>query len=839
MDLLLSECNWKLKGVWPYTPFLNNSVETGVDLMLGVTDWIPATVPGGVHKDLMDSGYIDDTYYELNSRNCEWVENRWWVYKTAFTVPEDCTGEKCTLIFKGVDYKAHFYLNGCKLGEHEGMYEVAFDVTGVIRADSGNELSVIIESAPVEMSQIGYTSKTHTQKSRFNYKWDFSTRLVNLGIWDDVVLRITGRHSIGDLHIRSDVAKSRGIIEIDVCVESSVESNGEVMIDISLRGEKIAGYRTCQTFPAGNSSFKHMFEIEHPELWFPNGKGDQPLYKIDIRVLSASGISDSRELYTGIRKLEFVKNVNSPEAALPYTVKINGEKVYVKGVNITPFDHMYGTVSNEKYKAYVELMKNANINLVRIWGGGIIEKEIFYDLCDRAGIMIWQEFIQSSSGLDNLPSTNPEFLKLQDAVAEWAVKVKRNHISLVIWCGGNELRKTDEILMDYNHPNIKRLKDIVDTYDPDRLFLPSSASGPNEFLQMEQVGQGKHHDVHGNWLYLGIKEHYGFYNRSDSLFHSEFGVNGMSCPASLRRFLSPENLKVTNMRDNIVWRHHGEWWDSCEREKEIFGEIGELDKYVRCSQFIQAEGIRYIIEANRRRKFENSGSIVWQLNEPWPNINCTSIIDYYGIPKMAYYWVKKAYENLHVSMAYDTLRYRRGELFKGIIFLNNGGEAFEGRVICEMLDASGAILGYAEYEAKAGENAAVRVAEFIRAVPEVSPEVFFVRLRASVDGVVLSENLYFFSTAEKEIFRPLADLSGENVYLELLEERDEGLVLEAENAGAHAALFLSVEAENTDMGVIYEDNYFSLFPEEKKRLFVRRPENKGKGWHTGIKLSGF
>jgi beta-mannosidase len=284
------------------------------------------------------------------------------------------------------------------------------------------------------------------------------------------------------------------------------------------------------------------------------------------------------------------------------------------------------------------------------------------------------------------------------------------------------------------------LHDIVQKYDPKRLMLPTSASGPLEFLNIEN--KGKNHDVHGPWKYEGVKGHYHLYNASDSLLHSEFGVDGMSNPHTLKKFLSDKNLKVTNMNENLIWRHHGEWWDTYERDASIFGEIDSLEDFIKCSQFIQAEGLRYALEANRRRMFQNSGSIVWQFNEPWPNVSCTSIVDYYNVPKLAYYYVKEAYSPVHVSMKYESLLYNSGESFKGEVFVHNDLKEFHGSLSITVAGENGIIKEQKVREFEVSENQCKLLEEISFAVVS-SGSWFTIKLDMNYEGQSCT-NIYHF-----------------------------------------------------------------------------------------------
>lgn len=707
MEFSLSNLEWKVKGFWPFVPLLGNSVEIGVELK-GITEWVPANVPGSIYKDLLNAGIIEDPYFEKNSLKCEWVSNRWWMYKTEFGLEEGMRDKRLFLVFNGIDYRAHIYLNSKKLGEHEGMFiKAGYDITGIIN-DKRNELVIILENAPEEMSQIGYTNRTRTQKSRFSYKWDFATRLVNLGLYDDVIIRSYGSCAFEDICITSCIEENAGVIDLSYCLncteDSEVAVKTELMFDnriICSNNQKVTVKKECR------NEFKSIIKVHDPKLWYPNGVGEQNLYSFNIQVFDSKGLSDSKVYNVGIRALEYVKCENAPDDSLPYTPVINGQKVYIKGVNMVPLDHMYGCVSYEDYEELLRLVKEANVNLIRVWGGGVIEKEAFYNLCDKYGIMVWQEFIQSSSGINNEPSEIPEFLAMMEKASKEAVLEKRNHVSLTFWSGGNELTDDKGIPVTYENRNINMLKNIVKAYDPQRLFLPTSGSGPSEMLNIND--KGRNHDVHGPWKYEGTEAHYNTYNNSDSLLHSEFGVDGMSDLDALRRFLSRENIRLTNMQENLVWRHHGEWWDTLERDTGIFGEIRDLDIFIKCSQFIQAEGIRYALEANRRRMFENSGSIIWQLNEPWPNVSCTCLIDYYKRPKLAYYLMKDAFRPINVSLRYKKLVYKDGEIFEAQIFVSNDQNEEEIVVEYQILNDSDEIQYSGSCSAKANSRSTIHI----------------------------------------------------------------------------------------------------------------------------------
>ncbi len=683
--------NWELGANYPYVPILTCAAETG-QILSSVIDSIPATVPGCVHNDLLKAGKIPDPYFEMNSLQSAWVENYWWTYKTGFTLDESLRGRHLRLHMMGIDYEARISLNGQSCGEHVGMYTpFKADITDRARFGEVNNLSVLLFDPPKEMGQIGYTSRTHTQKARFTYKWDFSTRLVQVGLYDKVLIEDFGLAALEYVHIDARVKGKTGRVRAES--ELTVFEAGDVTVVCNLRlGDKVvATDRRTVSLVAGTQTVTSLFSVEEPELWYPNGVGDQPVYELEITLEDAGGVSDRKTYTCGFRTREYVRAEGAPEECLPYSVVVNGRRPYIKGVNMVPFDIMYGRIQPETVEHFLRLAKEAGINLIRVWGGGLIESEYFYDLCDRYGLMVWQEFIQSSSGVDNVPSKKPEFLELCRRTAIHAVRTKQHHPSLTFWCGGNELEDEYRVPSTFDDENIAMLKKIVDRYDGETFMLPTSATGFFEFLDVTQPG--KNYDVHGPWKYDGTVAHYTTYNRSDSQLHSEFGVDGMCNLESIRTVLSPENLKVQSM-GNPVWRYHGEMWDTLDRDYSIFGPLPEtaLEEYILSSQFIQAEGIRYAVEANRRRAFSNVGSIIWQFNEPWPNVSGTNMVDYYGQPKLAYYGLKLAFRDAYPSLWYEKLVFEPGETADMQLFMTSDLKKGEWELSATVTDAEGTRL---------------------------------------------------------------------------------------------------------------------------------------------------
>lgn len=719
--------DWELSSSYPYVPLMGANVETGVTLR-SITPTIPAKVPGSVYRDLLNAGLIEDPFYEMNSLKCEWVANRWWVYQTKLQPPHEQPKGRIHLVLEGVDYRARVYLNDELLGIHEGMnIPVEYDVTNKLQYGQENRLCVMLENAPEEMAQIGYTSQTKLMKSRYDYKWDFCTRLVHLGLYKKVYLKETGSCRFTETQVTARAEKdSKAFFRLRAAVDSVRAQQAQLQISIPKAGVQAAVPVTLQP---GRNLVEYACHLSDIHYWNTADLGTPTLYDLTAQVVADGQVCDEWTGKAGFKHLEIRPNERAAEDALPYTFVLNGRPLYIKGVNMTPLDELSHAVDRQWYADFLALLRNAHVNLIRVWGGGLIESEDFYELCDEYGIMVWQEFPQSSSGIDNIPSQDPGFLRQLRRAAVAAVLRIRNHVSLAAYSGGNELTDADYVPSTMEDPNIAMLREVVETLDPGRYMYPTSGSGPHLFLTVGDTG--RNHDVHGEWKYVGTQEHYRRFNESDSLLHSEFGVDGVNNLPALKTILAPENQGPFSPVENLTWRHHGETWDTLGRDEAIFGKFASLRDFVIASQFIQGEGLRYAVEANRRRAYQNSGSIIWQSNEPWVNTSCTNLIDYYRNPKLAYYMVAQAYAPVHASLRYDKLVWQPGETIQLGLYVSSDLPQGPVQVELRLLSDNGECVLNRRYETQAGDGYAVKLDDIQAAMGRQS---ITIELTASAAG---------------------------------------------------------------------------------------------------------
>lgn len=775
--------SWKLMGTLPWQPDFSKWMRDG-EMRPDQTDWIDASVPGCVYQDLLRAGLIDDPYFGTNSLSCEWVANRWWVYRTSFSLTEQDFADHIELTFHGIDYAAKIYLNGQLLGEHEGMF-IPFSACVNEAARPGeNILICVLEHAPFCAPQPGYTSKTHYLKPRFNYKWDFAARLVSLGLYDQVTLTAYPIASISGAYIRPVFQKDQWTLEIDLSVTAYRSGCAELLLSLfAPSGQLLTEMPAAALSLSEGLSDQHFsIPVKEPLLWWPNGYGEQPLYRLQARLLENGRPSDEKSWNTGFRTLSYFQ-ADGRQDALAYGVCINGRRIYLKGTNIVPFDCMTGVVTPEKLREQIGAAKAANINFFRIWGGGNIESEAFYDLCDEMGILVMQEYTMSSSGCDDVPSRDPHFIALLERALTFQLPLKRNHLCLTFLCGGNELTDIRYLGREdheghpasFEDPTLARLKKLSEALCPDIQMLPASASGPNALL--DPSSPGKNHDVHGPWGYAGVREHYALYNSSDSILHGEFGCGGMTNLSALKRFTRPEDRQLFTSRENRVWAHHSGGWDSYStREFLLFGDLRSLalEDYIRVSQYIQTESLRYSLESNRRRQWKNVGEMTWQFNEPWPNIQCSNVIDYYGGKKLAWYAMRDAYAPVLASLRYDSLFYAPGEHFEASLFLLSDLPDCSYAVTCTVTDETGGSLlpDGAIQQTIAGnicQDEVISLPTLTLDLPESITGSFSVCIHTEC-GSFSNEKEYLFLIADQGLPQERADVRSVLSYVKRLEQ---------------------------------------------------------------------
>ena len=647
----LSRLDWTLSGWTPHLWRMQQTMEIGASPNAEVAG-IPAKVPGSVQWSLRNAGLIPDWNMGLNHRECEWVENRHWVFET--TIPDEWIepGKTVRLSCQGLDYCGCVTLNREHVAGFEGSHVPwAFDLTPRIK-ESGNVLRIVFELPPRWLGQFGYTSQMKDWKPRFNYTWDWVPRLVQIGVWDEIALEVTDNREVESFRCTTDAdpTASTGALEMmgrvseqdgDI-VRLSLEHDGNL-----IRSEEVPAWR----FNSGKVAWSGI----PVKLWWPNLEGDQPLYTVTCALMDSSGNElDSTSRRIGFRSVRWEPCEDAVPEADPWICVVNGKPVFLQGANWVPPVPNFADADRGDYRRLLELYKDLGANILRVWGGATLERECFYDMCDELGLMVWQEFPLSSSGIENWPPEDDDAIDGIAAIAESYIERRQHHPSLILWCGGNELQGSFEGAKtgggkpcDCGHPMLARLAEIVNREDPNRRFLATSSSGPRFYCDPGLVGKGLHWDVHGPWKATGnLDEGWtDYWSKIDALFCSETGSPSASSEEIIRRFAGDLD-PMPGDASNPLWRRTSPWWiEWHEFVAEKGREPDTLGEYVEWSQARQAKALSIAAKSCKDRFPKCGGFIVWMGHDCYPCTANTAIIDFDGNPKPAALALREIWRN--------------------------------------------------------------------------------------------------------------------------------------------------------------------------------------------------
>ena len=617
----LSVLSWQLQGFTPFQWKWGVSMETGEALSSELTP-IPTGVPRSVQGALRDAGLLPDWNLGMNSRECEWVEHRHWMYETV--LPDDWLeeGQECRAECLGLDGSGWAFLNGQEVGRFANSFiPHFFDLTAAIKS-TGNRLQIVFDCPPRWLGQYGFTSEIRDFKPRFNYTWDWCPRLVQIGIWDRITVQVGPVSALASARCWTE-GGSLHIAGTGEDVRLTVSDGDQV-----IREDGFDNAVTWSDLPV--------------QRWWPNGHGDQPLYTVTCE---AGDGSDARTWRVGFKSVEWQPCDGAPPEADPWLCVMNGRPVFLQGVNWTPILPNFADVTEEDYRKRLTAYRDMGCNILRVWGGAVLEKEFFYSLCDELGLMVWQEFPLSSSGMDNWPPEDETVIDEMERVARSYIIRRQHHVSLLIWCGGNELQGGENGKVgigrpvNNSHPMMARLKQVVEEIDPTHRFLPTSSSGPRFIADANAFSQGLHWDVHGPWNVAAD----GYWEQDDALFRSEMGVPGAS-PVEVIRMAADGADVLPASAENPLWRRFSWWlqWDAFLAEQGR--EPSDIEAFVTWSQTRQADALKHAVRICKSRFPRCGGVILWMGHDCFPCMANTSIMDVNGDFKPAGESVAKVFK---------------------------------------------------------------------------------------------------------------------------------------------------------------------------------------------------
>ena len=796
----------------------------------------PATVPGVVHTDLMDNKLLDDPFFRLNERGAQWVDKEDWEYKTTMAVSPEVFGkDNVEMHFKGLDTYADVYLNDSLILKTDNMFrEWTVDVKRFLKKD-GNELRVYFHSPikidipkfdaikyPLEagndQSQNGgildKKVSVFARKAGYHYGWDWGPRLVTSGIWRPVYLVGWNNARINNVYYKQDNITSKRA-QINAIAEITADKDGQATVTISADGIKSNRTKTVD-IKKGINKIEVPVTVNNPKLWWTYNLGEPYRYAFTATV-TMNGASDSRTEKLGLRSLEVIRDKDA--AGTTFYFRLNGVNIFAKGANYIPQDNFLNRVTPERHRKTILDAVNANMNMLRIWGGGIYEDDVFYDICDELGVLVWQDFMFACSTYP----MNPEMLdNIRHEAIDNVVRL-RNHPCIAIWCGNNEnhtawfnwgwipkytkLGVIDELRKDYKDVFHGVLPEVVSVYDPLKFYWPSSPYGGDPDAKCES-GQP-------NWNPNGDAHYWGVWHAKDSIanfniirarFFSEYGFQSFPEYQSVLKY-APEERDHDIYSEVMMSHQRGgshangliEWYLLNEYRKPK-----DFRSFLYMGQLLQGDAIRTAMEAHRRDMPYCMGSLFWQHNDCWPVASWSSR-DYYGRWKAQHYFTKKAYENILVSpIAKD------GKL--DIYIVSDLLKQVKGTLNIRVMDLKGNILFSSKKQVTLPANTSR--SHFSENIEKVTagkkPNEVVVNASFTENGKNEAITNNYFLTRYKEIDYPKATISKTTV------ATGDGFDVTLQSDVFARGVFLSIE----DIDNFFSDNYFDLLPGEPKTIHV-------------------
>ncbi len=664
----MSELKWSLSN-WKFKASEDNN-------------WLPAQAPGCVHTDLLRNGVIAAPFEGKNEKDLQWIDRKDWEYVTEFDAPKELiTHSKLEMVFEGLDTYAEVYLNDTHVLSADNMFRTwKADVKPSLRAE-GNRLRILFRSPieeglkKLEAQGYGYPASNDdseigglgdkklsvfSRKAPYHFGWDWGPRFVTSGICKDIYIHGWTGYRVTDLFIRQEEVTAASA-RVTAVVEIQSEQDGAGELSLST-GEHDWMKRVQLT--AGTQTIEWPVEIANPKLWWSRGLGQPNLYTFEAALSLKGNETVRRSVRTGLRSVKLMRNPD--ERGSSFYFELNGVPVFAKGANHIPNDSFFAEVTAERYRHEIASAAESNFNMLRVWGGGIYEQDIFYGLCDEYGIMVWQDFMFACS----MYPGDQAFLDNVRAEAEDNIRRLRNNPCIVLWCGNNEIdgawsnfnedagwgwkklysdELREKLWAAYEAVFHQVLPEVVAEFAPGIDYWPSSPmQGITNNADQHATNDSSHGDIHF-WAVWHSSEPFENYKLNVGRFMSEYGFQSFPEYKTVRSYANDEDMAL----DSEVMLHHQKHGRGNFLIKEY------SDKYLKdpknfvsflyMSQVLQAESMKMAIEAHRRSKNYCMGTLYWQMNDCWPVASWSSM-DYFGRWKAVQYYAKRSFRDVMLSI---------------------------------------------------------------------------------------------------------------------------------------------------------------------------------------------
>jgi len=771
------------------------------------SNWLPAKVPGTVHTDLYNNKIIPNPFFGNNEKDLQWIENETWEYQTNFKISKDELKNQNTILqFEGLDTYAEVFLNNEKILDANNMFRTwKVDVKNNLKVGKNN-LKIVFKSAveigKAKAQKLPYTlpekERIFSRKAQYHFGWDWGPRFVTSGIYRPIKLLFWNNATIENVkYEQEELNETIAKLNFKVTINSQFAGNYDL---------KINAVQKAFELKKGINVIDFAYEIKNPKLWWTNGLGNANLCPFEISLSKSKAQLSLKKLNIGLRTIELIQEKDS--IGKSFYFKLNGKPVFMKGANYIPPDSFLPSATTSTYKDILQNAVDANMNMLRVWGGGVYADDTFYDECDKNGVLVWQDFMFACA---MYPGDSDFLNNVKNEVIDNVTRLQ-NHPSIALWCGNNEndegwknwgwqkqfnysKQDSTQIWNDYEklfHQLIPKTLDSLLSRKENR-YWPSSPS----------IGWGKKESLtQGDSHYWGVwwgKEPFEVYKQKVGRFMSEYGFQGMPNFETLEKVIPKEDLNFTSEAFKNHQKHPTGFETINEYMARDFQIPKSLEKYNYVSQILQAYGMKTAIEAHRLAKPYCMGSLYWQLNDCWP-VTSWSTLDYYGNWKASHYQVKESFATTLLVVTENTNGF-------SIIGSNDNLEAKVGIVTAKLIDFSGKELWTASKECELNSEINTNCMDILFAeLPKFAKEKTVLQIEFVCNNKTTVAYHYFVKPKDLQLEKPTIEMKivGET----LIELKTNTLVKN---------LYL----QSNDS--FFKENYFDLLPGISKIIKTDKP----------------
>jgi beta-mannosidase len=790
---------------------------------VGKTSWTKANIPSVVQLDLLNAGLIEDPFYGTNEEKITWIELENWEYQKDFEVSEDLLQqETIELVFEGLDTYADVLVNGVSLLQSDNMFCTwRIDCKKQLKAGT-NRLNVILKS-PIKEKEAAYQNLGYqlpagndagslkvspfVRKAPYHFGWDWGPRIVTMGIWRPVHLEAYSFSQLQDVYFeQKEVNTERADISTHIQLEL-LPSKEETIQVIVKNGTEILAQEAIN-ITQGTNTYQVDFSINNPNLWWCNGLGNAHLYEFTLEVLKGDQILHTVRKKVGLRKIELIQSPDS--IGTSYYFKLNGRPVFMKGANYIPQDNLLPRVSKQDYNKTIQNAVAANMNMLRVWGGGIYESDYFYEQCDSAGILIWQDFMFACG----MYPSDASFLANVQKEVQQNVRRLRNHACIALWCGNNEMevawnnwgwqkqfgyspQDSTDIIQGYQTIFNKILPNELAKLNVQQAYVPTSPLSnwgtPENF---------KHKSMHYWGVWHG-REPFENYRTNVGRFMSEYGFQSFPSMQTIAYFADSSQWSL----ESVVMKHHQKSYignGMIEKHLETYyPKPSSFPEFVYLSQLTQAYGISLAIQSHRQSKGHCMGTLYWQLNDCWAGPSWSSV-DYLGNWKALHYEVRNLYKEILIRAKQDANNQLQIDLVSDKMSLTKGALSLE------VLNFDGTIISAIKevnLVLPPNQEGLSLKYDFAHLLGEYNPKKAFVRLRFTSSSDIYEQLYYFAAPKDLQLEKPNLETT--------LKAIKGGYELTLNSTTLIKHLFVQAGVEGN-----WTDNFFDLLPNESKTIVL-------------------